>query len=129
MAGKKGVHDHYWNRNRRIALEALRVEYDLKISEVIYLKWVLREQLIKGLLDLPESIIAQLDTIAVDVRLFFEHGAVRDMEDPAYVGFLAVMDDAERARRHREAWQAVRSRAAAAFVRLTPRPSRCVALT
>lgn len=96
----------FWNRARREALNAIRQLYGLNLSETLYLKIAITEGTIET--DLPDVIIAKLDTLAEDVREFFLHGCVIDASDSAYTRYVEVLEDNNRQNRHREAWIAIR---------------------
>lgn len=107
MAKRARKVQNFWNKARREALNAISKLYELNISEMLYLKAAITEAAIE--INLPDVVIAKLDTLAEDVRDFFLHGCAIDASDSAYTRYVEVLEDDNRQNRHREAWVAIRS--------------------
>lgn len=107
MAMKKRRVQDFWNERRRVALTMIQERYELRIIELMYLKAALLEEPMAT--DLNDAIVAKLDAIAEDVRDFFLRNCPTDPIDPSRAQFLATLEDSARQRRHREAWDAIRS--------------------
>lgn len=108
MTKMRGNIRGFWDERRKTALQQVVRVYKLKVGEFGYLKRAICQAETKG--GMPPIVTVQLDTLAADLRLFFEHGCVEDQDDPALQTFVSVLQDEGRIRRHKEAWEAVRAR-------------------
>ncbi|GEM_PF-5745191 len=97
----------FWNERRRAALMLMQKKYDLKTIELVYLRAAITEEPASS--ELNDAVIAQLDALAEDVRIFFSHNCPTDSSDPSPAQFREVLNDVARQNRHREVWNGIRS--------------------